>query len=54
MLTLGGIFLFLITALSVVAIAFGGAISVGLLITAGVLLGKWISRKLPELWERIP
>jgi hypothetical protein len=53
-MTLGDVLLYLFTGASVVAIAFVGTFTVASLITVGVFLGKLISKRLPELWERIP
>lgn len=53
-MTFGDVVLFLVTGACVVAIAFVGALCVAGLLTAGVFLGRFISKKLPELWERIP
>lgn len=53
-MTFGDLLLFLFTGASVVAIAFVGALMVAGLLTAGVFLGRLISKRLPELWERIP
>lgn len=53
-MTFGDVVLFLFTGACVIGIAFMGALMVAGLVTAGVFLGRLISKKLPELWERIP
>jgi len=45
---------FLFIGLSLAAVAFMGALVVGALICTGVFLAKFVSKKLPELWEKIP
>lgn len=52
--TLGDVLLFAFVGIFIIGIAFSGAIIVGGLICAGVFLARFVSRKLPELWERIP
>jgi len=53
-MTFGDVLIFLFIAGCVIGIAFAGAIVVGGLICAGVFLARLISRKMPEIWERIP
>lgn len=45
---------FLFIGVSLAGVAFMGALVVGGLICIGVFLAKFVSRKLPELWEKIP
>ncbi len=53
-MTFGDVLIFLFIAGCVIGIAFAGAMVVGGLICAGVFLARLISRKMPEIWERIP
>lgn len=53
-MTFGDVLLFILIGFCVIAIALFGAFVVASLITAGVFLARFISRKVPELWERIP
>ena len=53
-MTFGDVVLFFLVAAFLICVAFAGALIVGGLLTAGVFLAKWISKKLPELWEKIP
>jgi len=48
------VLIFLFIGLSLAGVAFMGALLVGGLICSGVFLAKFVSRKLPELWEKIP
>lgn len=52
-MTFADVLLFLFIAVLVIGIAFAGAIVVGLLICIGVFLARIVSKKLPELWERL-
>lgn len=44
----------LFIGVSLAAVAFMGALVVGGLICIGVFLARFVSKKLPELWEKIP
>ena len=48
------IILVIVVLVGGIIVAFLGAVVVGLLLTAGVFLARQISKKLPELWDRIP
>lgn len=52
-MTLADVLLFLLIAFLVVGIAFAGALVVGGLICLGVFLARMISRKVPEIWEKL-
>ena len=52
-MTFGDVLLFLLVACFVVGIAFAGALVVGGLICFGVFLARMISRKVPEIWEKL-
>ena len=53
-MTFGDVLVFILIAAFIVGIAFSGAIVVGGLICIGMFLARLISRKLPELWEKLP
>ncbi len=53
-MTLADVLLFLFAGLSLAGVALIGALVVGGLICTGVFLAKFVSKKLPELWEKIP
>jgi len=48
------VLIFLIIGVSLACVAFMGALVVGTLICFCVFLAKFVSKKLPELWEKIP
>ncbi len=53
-MTLADVLLFFFVGFSLGVVALIGALLVGGLICTGVFLAKFVSKKLPELWEKIP
>jgi len=53
-MTLADVLLFLFAGVSLGVVALIGALVVGGLICIGVFLAKFVSKTLPELWEKIP